>query len=60
MIQKQRVTATLDGDFVVVLIGARINQPWKLHRWGPVGMAMTRMLNELYAHPALRLLHHEM
>lgn len=32
MIQGERLTASLDGDFVVFLIGMRINQPLKLHR----------------------------
>jgi hypothetical protein len=39
--------ATIDGDFVVFLIGMRINRPWKLHRWVPVYRAMGRMLREL-------------
>ena len=29
MIHKERITASLDGDFVVFLIGMRINQPLK-------------------------------
>jgi hypothetical protein len=60
MIHKDRMTATLDGDFVVFLIGMRVNQPWKIHKWAPVATAMPRMLRELYAHPDLGLLHHEM
>lgn len=60
MIHNKRMTATLDGDFVVFLIGMRINQPWKIHKWLPVSGAMGRMLKELYAQPALGLLHHEL
>ena len=60
MIIKERMTAALDGNFVVFLIGARINQPWKIHKWLPVGLAMTRMLKELYENPELGLIHHEM
>lgn len=60
MIVKERMTGTVEGNFVVFLIGARINQPWKIHKWLPVGRAMTRMLKELYAQPQLGLLHHEM
>jgi hypothetical protein len=60
MIVKERMTASLEGDFVVFLIGLRINQPWKIHKWLPVGAAMPRMLRELYAQPELGLLHHEM
>ena len=54
------MTASLEGDFVVFLIGLRINQPWKLRKWLPVVSAMPRMLKELYAAPELGLLHHEM
>ena len=53
MILKDRMTATIDGDFVVFLIGMRINQPWKIHRWLPVVFAMRKMLVELYSHPEL-------
>jgi hypothetical protein len=42
-----RMSADIDGDFVVFLIGMRINKPWKIHRWWPVFMAMPRMLKEL-------------
>lgn len=59
MIHADRMTASLDGEFVVFLIGARINKPWLVHKWLPIGLAMTRMLRELYAHPELGLLHHE-
>jgi hypothetical protein len=51
----RRVTAELDGDVVVFLIGMRINTPWKLHKWLPV-LAMPRMLKELQARPELGLL----
>jgi len=59
MMYKDRMTATLEGDFVVFLIGMRINQPLKIHKWFPVARAMGRMLTELYAQPTLGLLHHE-
>lgn len=52
----RRVSAEIDGDFVVFLIGMRINRPWKLHKWLPAFLAMPRMLKELQAHPALGLL----
>jgi hypothetical protein len=32
----QRMSAQVEGDFVVFLIGMRINKPWKLHKWLPV------------------------
>jgi fumigallin biosynthesis monooxygenase-like protein len=47
----RRTTARLDGDFVVFLIGMRINAPWKIHKWLPVFLAMPKMLKELGAHP---------
>jgi len=43
--------AEIDGDFVVFLIGARMNKPWKLHKWLPVFLAMPRILKELEADP---------
>jgi hypothetical protein len=47
----KRMAAEIEGDFVVFLIGARINKPWKLHKWLPVAAAMRRMMKELEAHP---------
>ena len=47
----RRVTAEIDGDFVVFLIGMRINRLWKPHKWFPVLMAMPKMLKELDAAP---------
>jgi hypothetical protein len=46
-----RHVARIDGDFVVFLIGMRINRPWKPHKWLPVFTAMRPMLKELEAHP---------
>jgi len=54
----KRVTAQLEGGFVVFLIGMRINKPWKLHKWVPVFLAMPRMLKELEAHPESGFLGH--
>lgn len=48
----QRMTAAVEGEVVVFLIGMRINRPWKIHKWLPVVRAMPRMLRELYADPA--------
>ena len=50
-INNQRLTADVEGEFVVFLIGMRINKPWKLHKWLPVALAMPRMLAELRKHP---------
>src|SRR6185437_6961928 len=52
-----RMTAQLDGDFVVFLIGMRINKWWKFWKWLPVARAMPRMLIELAKQPELGLLH---
>src|SRR6202453_4511886 len=45
-------TAHIQGDFVVFLIGMRINKLWKPHRWLPSLRTMPRMLKELEAAPA--------
>jgi hypothetical protein len=39
----KRVTAKIEGDFVVFLIGMRINKPWKLQKWLPVFLGMPKM-----------------
>src|SRR3954454_11816741 len=51
-----RQTAVGDRDVVVFLIGMRINKLRALRQWGPVLVAMPRMLRELAAHPELGLL----
>jgi hypothetical protein len=60
MIHRERLTAAIDGDFVVFLIGMRLNQPWKVHKWWPVAAAMPRMIGELQRQPELGFLHAEM
>ena len=52
-IRTGRWTARFDGPYVVFLIGMRINRWWKVHRWLPIVLAMTRMLRELYPRPEL-------
>jgi hypothetical protein len=56
----KRVTARIEGDFVVFLIGMRINKPWKLHKWLPVFLAMPKMVRELEARPESGFLGHVM
>ena len=56
MIVKQRMTGKMEGEFVVFLIGMRINRWWKPWRWLRVALAMPRMIRELGAHPELGLL----
>ena len=55
----RRVTAQIEGDFVVFLIGMRINKVWKVGTWWPVAMAMPKMLQELSRKPEVGLLGHE-
>ncbi len=46
-----RMSAQIEGDFVVFLIGMRINKWWKVHKWVPAALAMMRMQRELRALP---------
>jgi Domain of unknown function (DUF4188) len=48
-----RFTADIDGDFVVFLIGMRVNRPLRVRQWWPVAAAMPRMLKVLKDHPEL-------
>jgi hypothetical protein len=52
----KRMTGLMDGEFVVFLIGLRINRWWKVWRWLRVLPAMPRMLRELAHKPELGLL----
>jgi Domain of unknown function (DUF4188) len=54
----ERMTAEIEGDFVVFLIGMRINKIWKVHKWLPVFLAMSRMIKELQADPNSGFLGH--
>ena len=47
----QRMAVEIEGNFVVFLIGIRINKPWKLHKWLPVFFGRPKMLKELQRHP---------
>lgn len=51
-----RLTAAIDGDVTVFLIGLRFNKPWQVHRWLPVLVAMPRMLAHLEQHPEVGML----
>jgi hypothetical protein len=57
VIVPERMTAKIEGDFVVFLIGMRVNKPWKVWQWAPVASTMPRMLIELAQKPELGLLH---
>ena len=52
----KRMTAEIEGDFVVFLIGIRINKLWKPQSWLPAFMAMPKMLSELAQHEEMGLL----
>lgn len=52
----ERRAATMDGEFVVFLIGMRVNRWWKIHQWLRVALAMPRMIRELVSKPELGFL----
>ena len=56
---KQRMFAKVEGDFVLFLIGMRINKFWKIHKWLPVALAMPKMIKELEAKPESGFLGYE-
>ena len=56
---KERMTASINKDLVVFLIGMRFNKLWKVHKWLPVVTAMPKMLTELYNKPELGFVSHE-
>lgn len=55
-INNQRLFGRLDGDFVVFMIGMRINNFWKINHWLSVIMAMPKMLKELFKKPEAGML----
>lgn len=60
MIHAERMTARMDGDFVVFMIGMRINKPWMIHKIIPVFATMPKMIKELSMNPELGFIHGEM
>lgn len=46
-----RFTAEINDEFVVFLIGMRVNQFWALKKWIPTARAMQPMLNSLHRYP---------
>lgn len=56
-IRAERLCAEVEGEFVLFLIGMRVNRWWKIGSWLPVAAAMPRMLAELSRTPGLGLLH---
>lgn len=59
MLNKARMTAKMNGSFVVFLIGMRINKPWKISKWWPVASAMPKMIRELMQNKEMGFLHAE-
>ena len=63
-IRRGRFAAQIDGDFVVFLIGARLNKPWLLWQsirdLGGPRRGMKAMLDHLMAHPEKGLLGYRM
>lgn len=59
MIHSGRHTAAIEGDFVVFLVGARVNRPWKVWSWLPVARAMGGMQREIAGDPEIGCLHIE-
>ncbi len=47
-----RWTADIEGDFVVFLIGMRVNRPWKLRKVAFMARTMPKLLRELADDPA--------
>jgi hypothetical protein len=48
-IMRGRHSAEPPEGTVMLLIGARVNTPWKVHRWFPFFYSMVGMLKELHA-----------
>lgn len=50
-IHKGRYSAEIDGEFVVFIIGMRVNRLWAIHKWLHVFKSMGPMIKELYMNP---------
>jgi Domain of unknown function (DUF4188) len=59
-VSRERLTAVAEGDFVLFLIGMRINNWFAIHRWWPVFAAMPKMLKELHINRDLGFLSYQM
>ncbi len=56
MIDSGRFTSTIEGSFVVFLIGLRINNPLRVDQWLPTLLSMPPMISELKNKPELGLM----
>lgn len=54
-----RWSGVVEDDFVVFLIGMRVNKPWKVNKWLPVARSMGPMQRELMQNPQLGCMHIE-
>lgn len=52
-----RMAPIVDKEFVLFLIGMRVNKWWQLSKWTHTGRAMPRMLKELEKDKSLGLMH---
>ena len=59
-VTRERMTAVAEEDFVLFLIGMRINNWFAIHRWLPVFLAMPKMLKELHINRYLGFKSYEM
>lgn len=59
IIHKGRHVAVVEGDFVVFVIGMRVNKLLSFSKWIPVFKAMGPMIRELYQNPEIGFLHTE-
>lgn len=57
LIHLGRYTAHMEGSFVIFIIGVRINRIAAIHKWLPVTLAMSPMIQELYKDPSLGFMH---
>ena len=57
VIHAERLAPVIDREFVVFLIGMRVNAWWKLRKWLHTARAMPRMIKELEVNRELGMMH---
>jgi hypothetical protein len=58
MIRREPVSASLDGEFVLFLIGMRINLLWKVHKWSEALGARLLDTNLIFLPPQYKQIRH--
>ena len=58
-INKQRMVPVIEEPFVVFLVGMRINKFWKVHKWLPLYLKMSKIAKELSNMPDIGFMGHE-